>query len=333
MEAEARCPDPSLARYETFHNLAQRAIGRKALQSPQIDHVLSITDQETVIVVALLPGGDRPLGQHVCPFGPPYSVAVDVEVAAGPVRQRDLRAEVLLVLGVSLGMSALYAIVTILGDLTENRPLSQQQATVVASQAPGRPWLDLAFQLLGILSGVVPALLAIFLLGRDGRSAASVGLDRTAGRRDLRWGAGLAALIGIPGLGLYLAAHAMGLSVSVVAESLPPVWWRYPVLLLSAAQNAVLEEVVVVAYLLTRLEALGWRRGRALAASSVLRGSYHLYQGFGGFLGNLVMGLIFGWVFQRTRRVLPLVIAHAVIDAVSFVGYAALAGRVGWLPR
>ena len=46
----------------------------------------------------------------------------------------------------------------------------------------------------------------------------------------------------------------------------------------------------------------------------MLRGSYHLYQGFGGFLGNAVMGVLFGYFYQRTRRVLPLAIAHTIVD-------------------
>ena len=115
-------------------------------------------------------------------------------------------------------------------------------------------------------------------------------------------------------------------------EALPAVWWRIPLLLLSAAQNAVLEEVLVVGYLLHRLRQLGWSDGRALALSAVLRGSYHLYQGLGGFAGNLVMGLVFGRLYQRWGRIGPLVVAHTLIDAVTFVGYVYLAGHVAWLP-
>jgi membrane protease YdiL (CAAX protease family) len=48
-----------------------------------------------------------------------------------------------------------------------------------------------------------------------------------------------------------------------------------------------------------------------------------LYQGFGGFIGNFVMGLLFGYLYQRWGRVMPLVIAHFVLDAAIFVGYAA----------
>jgi hypothetical protein len=246
--------------------------------------------------------------------------------------RRSLRQEVVLLLLVSLGMSGLYAVVDLIGRLTAPAPLASQQAVLNGSQAPGRPWLDLSLQLLGIFSAIIPAFLAIFLLVRSGQSLDSVGLDRTRRRVDGAFGIGLACLIGIPGLGLVIAAHALGINAQIVAEDLPSVWWRYPVLLLSALQNGALEEIVVVAYLLTRLERLGWRPGRALLASSVLRGSYHLYQGFGGFVGNFVMGLIFGYFFQRTKRVVPLIIAHTLIDAVSFVGYALLRGHVSWLP-
>jgi len=79
------------------------------------------------------------------------------------------------------------------------------------------------------------------------------------------------------------------------------------------------------------LRQLGWTNSRALAASAILRGSYHLYQGPGAFFGNMVMGVIFGWWFQRTRRVLPLVIAHFLLDAFSFVGYVYLHDHISWI--
>ena len=98
-------------------------------------------------------------------------------------------------------------------------------------------------------------------------------------------------------------------------------WWTIPVLLLRAATAGITEEVIVIGYLFARLRDLGWRDWPIIIASAVLRGSYHLYQGFGSFIGNLIMGLIFGWIYTRTRRVLPFVIAHFIIDAVIFVGY------------
>ncbi len=115
-------------------------------------------------------------------------------------------------------------------------------------------------------------------------------------------------------------------------ESLPNVWWRIPVLLLSAAHDGILEEILVIGYLLRRLDQLGWTPWKAILTAAVLRGSYHLYQGFGAFVGNAVMGVIFGILYRRWGRVTPLIIAHSLIDAVTFVGYAALAGKVSWLP-
>lgn len=245
-------------------------------------------------------------------------------------RRRVLRDEVLLVLGVSLGASAVYSVVTIVARLTAGRPLAEQTATLNPTLAPGRPWLDLTLQLLNIFFALVPALLAVHLLMRDpGEPAPELGLDRRRPVLDLAGGAGLAAVIGLPGLGLYLLAHALGINAAVVPAALPDVWWAVPVLLLAAAQNAVLEEVVVVGYLMTRLRQLGVRTAAVVATSALLRGSYHLYQGFGAFLGNAVMGVVFALFFLRTKRIVALVIAHTLLDVTAFVGYTLFGERLG----
>jgi membrane protease YdiL (CAAX protease family) len=255
-------------------------------------------------------------------------------------RSRVLRNEVLLVLGVSLGASAVYSVVSLLAKLTAAKPLSQQTATLNASQAPGRPWLDLTYQLLGIFFALFPVLLAVHLLNRDHDDAPGrLGLDRRRPLLDLGDGAVLAAIIGIPGLGVYFAGHALGITAQIVPSALPDVWWAVPVLVLSATQNAALEEVVVVGYLITRLREIGWETRAAVVGSAVLRGSYHLYQGFGSFVGNAIMGLVFGYFFVTRRRlwflgtgrVLPLVVAHTLLDVVAFVGYDLLHDRVSWL--
>jgi len=117
-----------------------------------------------------------------------------------------------------------------------------------------------------------------------------------------------------------------------VPSALGDHWWTVPVLVLSAVANAWAEEVLVVGYLLTTLRRLGVSENRALAISAVLRGSYHLYQGLGGGVGNLLMGLVFGRVWQRTGRLWPLVGAHALIDVVAFVGSSLLVGVLPFLP-
>ena len=81
-----------------------------------------------------------------------------------------------------------------------------------------------------------------------------------------------------------------------------------------------------------RLRQRNWTDNRTVAVSALVRGSYHLYQGLGGFTGNVVMGLVFGRLYQRWGRTTPLVLAHTLMDSVAFVGYAPLSGHVGWLP-
>jgi membrane protease YdiL (CAAX protease family) len=240
--------------------------------------------------------------------------------------------EIAAVFAVSLGANGLYALLSFIGDLTKHESLSSQATVLNGSQAPGRPLLDLFFQLYSLGSGVAPVLLVFYLLARNGEGPSSIGMDRSQPLRDLLRGAGLAAVIGGCGLGLYLIAYKSGIALNIVAEGLPDIWWRIPVLLLSALQNGLLEEVLVIGYLLTRLRRLGVPPAWAVAGAAVLRGSYHLYQGFGGFAGNAVMGVIFGILFLRWRRAAPMVVAHTLIDAVAFVGYALLAGHVSWLP-
>ncbi|MCQ4046308.1 CPBP family intramembrane glutamic endopeptidase [Streptantibioticus rubrisoli] len=245
---------------------------------------------------------------------------------------RTLRGETLLVLALSLGASAVSALISFIGSVTKPGALKNQAATLVGTQAPGRPWLDLAWQLFSVGTALVPVALVAHLLVREGVGMRSIGFDLRRPRFDLAWGALIAAGIGGTGLAFYLGARVAGFNLTVVPESLPDVRWRIPVLVAAAVQNAVVEEVIVVGYLLRRLDQLGWRSGAALAVSAVLRGSYHLYQGIGGFVGNLAMGVIFVLLYRRWGRVGPLVAAHALIDTVAFVGYVLLAGKVGWLP-
>ncbi|MEV7615142.1 CPBP family intramembrane glutamic endopeptidase [Streptomyces sp. NPDC089799] len=239
----------------------------------------------------------------------------------------------LLVLALSLGASSVSSLISFIGSLTRPGGLKDQAATLNGSYAPGRPWLDLAWQLFGITTALVPVLLVAHLLTREGAGGLRVlGFDRSRPGSDLGRGALVAAGIGSAGLAFYLGARTSGFNLTVVPEALPDVWWKFPVLLLSAVQNAVVEEVIVLAYLLRRLDRLGWSPRGSLLCSSLMRGSYHLYQGIGGFIGNAVMGAVFVLLYRRWGRVGPLVVAHSLLDIVAFGGYALLAGKVGWLP-
>jgi membrane protease YdiL (CAAX protease family) len=248
------------------------------------------------------------------------------------VNRTRLGVEVAIVLGLSLGQSAIYSVLRIIERLTREVPLAQQTSTLNASVTPDRPWLDLTYQLVGIAFGLMPVLLALYLLNLSNAPAGrTIGFDLTRPRFDLGFGMLIALLIGVPGLGLYALARVLGLNTDVQASGLTDNWWTIPVLILSAAQNALLEEVVVIGYLFTRLSQLGWNAIAIVALGAIIRGSYHLYQGIGGFVGNLIMGVIFGLIYLRWKRVGPLVVAHTLLDIAAFVGYALIAPHVTWL--
>lgn len=260
---------------------------------------------------------------------------MDEEQVAPPLEGRARRLlvrEVWLVFLVSLGRSGVYATVSFLAVLTSGRRLADSTAPLNPSFSP-RPLLDLTYQVLAIVFALVPVALAWHFLTAGGeRPTRALGVDASQPVRDLKRGTVLALVVGAAGLAFYLLAYQVGVNLKVSASGLGDVWWSPVILVARAVMNAVLEEVLVAGYLLHRLSQLGWRPWRAVALSALIRGSYHLYQGVGGFLGNAAMGVLFARLYQRWGRTMPLIVAHALIDTVAFLGYALLAGRVSWLP-
>ncbi|RLK60112.1 CPBP family intramembrane glutamic endopeptidase [Actinokineospora cianjurensis] len=248
-----------------------------------------------------------------------------------PAQRRLVWIELLIVFAITLGLSGLSSLVSLVDALLQPVALNQQTVAINVPQAD-LDLLDFIKQLLGAVRLVAWGALGLYLLYRAGTRLHQVGLDGRRKGRDAAAGVGLAAVIGLPGLAFYLVGHAIGISLAVAPSTLDDSWWRPIALTLLAAGNAWAEEVLVVGYLITRLRHLGFRENSSLLFAAVVRGSYHLYQGFGGFIGNLVMGLVFGRVWQRTGRLWPLVIAHTLLDFVAFVGYSLLRGKVSWLP-
>jgi membrane protease YdiL (CAAX protease family) len=252
------------------------------------------------------------------------------EVEQDPAVRRRLRVEILIVFAVTLGLSGLRSLLSLVDSLLQPTPLSQQSVALNTPQARAS-YIDLAFQLAFVLQLLAWGALGAYLLWAAGIRLSRIGLDRTRPRRDVLAACVLAAIVGIPGLALYVVARALDLNLTVLPTTLNDVWWRLPVLVLEAAGNAWAEEVLVVGFLITRLRQLNLSENQSVLAAATLRGSYHLYQGFGGGVGNLAMGLLFGRYWQRTNRLWPLIVAHTLLDTVSFVGYALLHGHVSWI--
>jgi membrane protease YdiL (CAAX protease family) len=231
-------------------------------------------------------------------------------VPPAPTDGRTLTEEVLVVLSLSLLASAVYAVLDLL-----SAPL---KGTYVAAGNQSNEFLK---QVLGFVFGIAPVYLVLHLVRRDGEGVRAVGLELDRPKQDLGRGLILFLIIAAGGIAIYLGAVALGVNRFVVP--VPPLghWWTVPALLLNAATAALLEETIVLGYLVTRLEQLRWSPTAAVAGAALLRGSYHLYQGWGGFAGNLLMGLFFGFLFIRWRRTWPFVVAHFLLDVGAGVGF------------
>ncbi|HEY7477799.1 MAG TPA: type II CAAX endopeptidase family protein [Actinomycetota bacterium] len=231
-------------------------------------------------------------------------------VPPAPADRRTLYEEILVVLSLSFLASVASSILSLIES-----PIS---GVVVASsnQSP-----LFARQVLSFVFGLAPAFLVVHLLRRSGEGVGAIGLTFDQPRRDLTRGVLLALLVGVAGIGVYLAAVELGVNRSVVPAPPEGHWWTYVAVFLNPADAAIVEEVIVLGYLVTRLQQVGWSTNAAIGGSALLRGGYHLYQGFGGFAGNLAMGLLFGWLFVRWRRTWPFVVAHFVLDVGAAIGW------------
>jgi membrane protease YdiL (CAAX protease family) len=79
----------------------------------------------------------------------------------------------------------------------------------------------------------------------------------------------------------------------------------------------VIEETVVLAFVVTTLRQAGRPLAEILAVAVLLRCSYHDYYG-PGVIGIAVWAAVFVWLFLRTGSVIPLVVVHFLWDGTIF---------------
>lgn len=250
----------------------------------------------------------------------------DVRFVTDPAARTRLRWEIGIVLAVTVGQSALYSVLSLVRASLRTTPIGQQQTQLNPNRDAEILW-NVLYQFLGVFFGLALVALVVYLLWEPGQNALRrVGLDFSRFGGDLGRGILLAAAIGVPGLGLYAISRVLGLNVAVVASPLDGAWWTVPLLVLAALRAGLTEEVIFIAYLFDRLRRLGWSWWAIILSTAALRGAYHAYQGVGAIVGNFVMGLVFGWCYRRWGRVMPLVVAHTLLDIVAFVGYPLAAG-------
>ena len=220
--------------------------------------------------------------------------------------------EVLLVLGLFPG-TAVFAALTALVERTTHAPST---TGYTGQSLPGRPLLGALLDVGPQLLGVVPALLVAYLLARSGGGLAAIGLDRSQPRADLARAGKLLLLA-------YLVPFFLGAALISSAGLQPtsgsvPTSPAYLLALLPAALAAgVVEEVVVLGYLVHRLEQRGWNGWRLVAVCTAVRVSYHVYYGASvlGFVGWAAVSVV---LYRQRRRLLPFIVLHAMWDTSAF---------------
>jgi len=241
-----------------------------------------------------------------------------------PASKRSLKTEIWIVLGLSYLTYTAYALVSFV-QLTLTTPARSPVGVRVFP-----PHFDpYAFfnELIGDLAELIPVALVLHLFTQSWER-----LGLVLRRRDVAWG----FVLGMAGIAITVAlanaARALDLPIHDVFPVNTDASASYVVLFfVGAITAAVGEEMIVNAYLLTRLDELGWSANRALLLSAVVRGSYHLYQGAGGAVAIAIGGLVLGRIFQRTNRIVTPLVAHLTFDLVGFLGYWLLGPHVHWL--
>ena len=115
-------------------------------------------------------------------------------------------------------------------------------------------------------------------------------------------------------LGLRQTGNNIGGDEDAAGILFPPAPAAVVVLeVVQAIEAGVVEELVVVALLVTALEQARTKVWVIYAVGIALRLSYHVYYGWGVIVLVLWAAAAI-WLFRRTRRITPLIVAHMVYD-------------------
>jgi membrane protease YdiL (CAAX protease family) len=83
--------------------------------------------------------------------------------------------------------------------------------------------------------------------------------------------------------------------------------------------NPFFEELIVRGYLMSEIVDLGGKGLLAVLISVAVQMSYHLYQGFARGIVLTVVFTVYSLYFWKTRRIVPVVLAHLCMDAFALI--------------
>ena len=229
-------------------------------------------------------------------------------------RRRRLTAEIVIVLAIF----PLPYVVNALAVLIQ---------AAVHEGAPGRFPLPIAshlglsflLDLLLALEPLAAGALVVYLLriSGDGGSRA-IGLDRSDPRRDLALLLPVFLLCFlIPEAGVSYLLQVGHVSAIVPASQSLPGYFSI-VGIATAVAAGVVEEIVVLGFLVRRLEQRGLRPAAVVAVAVLVRISYHMYYGW-GVLPILAWAFASVLMYRRYRRLAPFIVVHVFWDAGLFL--------------
>ncbi len=114
-------------------------------------------------------------------------------------------------------------------------------------------------------------------------------------------------------LWFFLAPEITAVAVAVQHVGQPALWIVLPL----SVVNAVFEEFLWLGLGVAALHAAGVRMGVAAMISITLRVLVHAYQGPLALIAILPLGAIFTVYYVRTRRLWPVIVAHAIQDLLA----------------
>jgi membrane protease YdiL (CAAX protease family) len=210
-----------------------------------------------------------------------------------------------LVLWVSLSMPIAGSVYYLLGGTAPTAPLQQR------------------YRLLGALITEASSLMVLlYVMSRQGRTWKDIGwklefldVPRALG---LLIGAGVVAYLALIPIQYIYWAHS---GHFLAPKSLNSVF-GFGISSLSIAficLNPFFEELIVRAYTMSEVVNLGGSRGLAVVVSVAAQMSYHLYQGVASALALIFLFTVFSIYYLRTRRIVPVILAHLSLDLFSLI--------------
>ena len=158
-----------------------------------------------------------------------------------------------------------------------------------------------------ILYAVLSLSLLVYVLRRQGRNLRAIGV--TFQRADILW------VLPLLFFSRVLWGEAAGVISQLELSTIPPPamdpsWIAW----LAVLPSAACEELIVRAFLMTEVAALTGTMALAVVASVGYQTLYHLYQGTAPALASAGMFFVFAVFYASTRRITPVVLAHALLN-------------------